>query len=270
MSAEITPSDRVGLTLEDNGVAHLRLTRADKLNALDGPMIAALLSAGEVLAAMPGLRCVVLSGEGRGFCAGLDMASVASGLADQPPLTTRTHGNANQFQQLAMQFRKLPVPVIAAVHGVCLGGGLQIAAGADIRVVAPTARLAVLEMKWGLVPDVGGFALWRGLVREDVLRALTYSNREFSGDEALALGFATFLDRDPLAHATALAAEIASKSPLAIRAAKTLFNSSYDASLDDILLAESVAQQRLLGSPDQIEAVRSQMERRSARFIADQ
>jgi enoyl-CoA hydratase/carnithine racemase len=267
MSAIFQANDRVALTLADNGVAQLRLTRTDKLNALDGAMIAALLAAGDALAALPGLRCVVIAGEGRGFCAGLDMASIADGLADQPPLTQRTHGNANKFQQLAMQFRKLPVPVIAAVHGVCLGGGLQIAAGADVRVVSPTARLAVLEMKWGMIPDVGGFALWRGLVREDVLRALTYSNREFSGDEALALGFATFADADPVAHAMALADEIAGKNPQAIRAAKALFNCSFDLSLDEILAAESEAQVHLLGSPNQKEAVLSQMERRAARFV---
>ena len=267
MTAEILAANRVSLTLADNGVAHLRLTRPDKLNALDAAMITALLSAGEALAAMPGLRCVVIAGEGRGFCAGLDMTSLAGGLADSPPLTTRTHGNANHFQQLAMQFRKLSVPVIAAIHGVCLGGGLQIAGAADIRVVAPTARLAVLEMKWGLVPDMGGFALWRGLVREDVLRALTYSNREFSGDEALAHGFATFADADPITHATALADEIASKNPQAIRAAKALFNRGFDMSFDEVLAAESEAQQRLLGSPNQQEAVHSQLAGRPPRFV---
>ncbi|MEP7222549.1 MAG: crotonase/enoyl-CoA hydratase family protein [Novosphingobium sp.] len=259
-------AQRVSLTADDNGIAHLRLTRGDKLNALDPAMIAALLDAGRALAEMSGLRCVVLSGEGRGFCAGLDMASMAGGLSGQPPLTECTHGNANRFQQLALQFRKLPVPVIAAVHGVCLGGGLQIAAGADIRVIDPAARLSVLEMKWGLVPDMGGFALWRGVVREDVLRAMTYTNRQFSGAEALAMGFATFAHADPLAHAMELAAEIAGKSPSAIRTAKTLFAHAADASLDQILAAERNAQQGLMGGTDQIEAVRSQLERRPARF----
>ena len=122
-----------------------------------------------------------------------------------------------------MTWRKCPVPVIAAVHGVCFGGGLQIASGADIRVVHPATRMAVMEMKWGLVPDMGGYALWRGLVRDDVLRELTYTNREFSGADALGLGFATMVEDDPLARATAIAETIANKNPQAIRGAKRLF-----------------------------------------------
>ncbi len=255
-------NDRVSLTLGDQGVAHVRLTRADQRNALDAAMVAALLDAGGALFDQPGLRCVVLSGEGSSFCAGLDRATIEGALADQGlNLAERSHGNANRFQQLALQWRKLPVPVIAAVQGGCIGGGLQIAGGADIRIVAPDARLAVMEMRWGLVPDMGGFALWRGLVREDVLRALTYTNREFSGEEALALGFATELAADPLARALALADEIATRSPTAIRAAKALFARAWDAPLGEILQEESYAQQRLLGSRNQVEAVRSQMER---------
>ena len=266
MHHDLAANDRVRLSVDDTGVAHVCLTRAVKLNALDPSMIDALLGAGEALSAMAGLRCVVLSGEGAAFCAGLDLGSMASASADLPQLTDRTHGNANRFQQLALQFRKLPVPVIAAVHGPCFGGGLQIAAGADIRVVAPDARLAVLEMKWGIVPDMGGFALWRGRVREDVLRELTYTNREFTGVEALAMGFATLCDPNPLPRALAIAAEIAARNPHAIRAAKSLFNRADHASLDDMLIAESIEQQRLLGSRNQIEAVRSQMEGRRGRF----
>jgi len=267
MTTDLWQDDgRVALSLGSDGVGHLRLTRADKLNALDPAMIDALLAAGEKLASLPGLRCLVLSGEGDGFCAGLDLSTMAAGLANLEPLATRTHGNANRFQQLALQWRKLPVPVIAAIHGVCLGGGLQIAAGADIRIVAPDARLAVMELKWGIVPDMGGFALWRGLVREDVLRELTYTNRTFSGTEAAALGFATSCEAEPLAVALPLAAEIAARNPDAIRAAKRLFNAAPDSSLDAILMAESVEQQALLGSANQMEAVRSQMERRPGRL----
>lgn len=259
-------ASRTALTIDDNGIAHLRLTRPDKMNALDPAMISALISAGDDLSAMAGLRAVVISGEGRAFCAGLDLASISSGGGLSDDLVTRTHGNANQFQQLAMQFRKLPVPVIAAVHGVCYGGGLQIAAGADLRVVAPDARLAVMELKWGIIPDMGHFALWRGLVRSDALRELTYTAREFTGAEAQAMGFATHADADPLARAMAIAREIASKNPDGIRAAKRLFAASADASEDSILMAESVEQAGLLGSVNQIEAVRSAMEGRSPRF----
>ena len=260
-------NERVLLTLDVRGVAHLRLTRADKMNALDPAMIDALLDAGSQLSEMPGLRCVVLSGDGRAFCAGLDLASMSTGGGGFESLTTRTHGNANRFQQIAVQFRKLPVPVIAAVHGICFGGGLQIAGGADVRIIAPDTRLSVMEMKWGIVPDMGHFALWRGHVREDVLRELTYTNREFSGDEAAAMGFATVCAADPLPHAQALAADIANKNPHAIRAAKALFKNSADANFDAILLAESEAQQGLLGSINQIEAVHSAMAGRTGRFI---
>jgi enoyl-CoA hydratase/carnithine racemase len=268
VSHEFPASDRIRVEFDYAGVAIVTMTRGDKLNALDPAMFAAMLETGQALFDMPGLRCVVLTGEGRAFCAGLDLSTFQAMLdAEAEPITLRTHGNANLFQQAALQWRKLPVPVIAAVHGACMGGGLQIAAGADIRVAAPDARLAVLEMKWGIVPDMGGFALWRGLVREDVLRELTYTNREFCGTEALAMGFATLVDADPLARAIALAREIATRSPTAIRAAKTLFNNAADLSLDDILIEESYAQHRLLGSRNQLEAMSSQLGGQPALFV---
>ncbi len=267
MKHEFAANDRVSLVLEDDGVAQLRLIRGDKLNALDQPMFDALIEAGQALMAMPGLRCVVMAGEGRAFCAGLDLASLDTTLAGQGrSLAERSHGNANGFQQAALIWRTLPVPVIAAVHGVCFGGGLQIAGGADIRVIAPDAQLSVMEMKWGLVPDMGGFALWRGVVREDILRELTYTNRIFAGEEARTLGFATLTDADPQARATHLAREIAARSPSAMRSAKALFNRSIDLSLDEILIAESREQHRLLGSRNQVEALSSQMEGRPGRF----
>ncbi len=268
MRREMTPNGRVAVELAPNGVAQVRLIRADKMNALDPDMFAALIDAGHVLHDMKGLRCVVLSGEGRSFCAGLDLASMANTARhDRTPLTQRTHGNANQAQQVALVWRKLPVPVIAAVHGVCFGGGLQVASGADLRVVAPDARLAVMEMKWGLVPDMAGYALWKGLVRDDVLRELTYTNREFSGEQAGQYGFATFVDADPAARAAAIAAEIANRNPHAERAAKRLFNRYLEATTDEILMAESIEQQALIGSGNQIEAVMSQMEKRRADFV---
>jgi len=263
-------NDRVSITVE-NHVADVRLTRADKMNALDPAMFAGIIAAGEELTRMSGVRAVVLSGEGRSFCAGLDMASMASGGANansggSSKLTDRTHGNTNTFQQVAMLWQKLPMPVIAAVHGVCFGGGLQIASGADIRVVAPDARMAVMEMKWGLIPDMGGYALWRGLVRDDVLRELTYTNREFSGAEALGLGFATYVDENPHAKAMAIANEIANRNPDAMREAKALFNEFADLDEDAILMAESERQARVIRTPNQIEAVMAGMQKRAASF----
>jgi len=268
MKHALPANDRISVTVDPQGVAHVRLTRADKLNALDTAMFAALIEVGQALFDHRPLRAVVLSGDGRAFCAGLDLAAMAGLLdSDAPPLTERTYGNANLYQQVALQWRKMPVPVIAAVHGVCFGGGLQIAGGADIRVVAPDARLAVMEMKWGIVPDMGGFALWRGIVRADVLRELTYTNREFSGEEAQALGFATIVDANPLARAMAIAAQVAARSPHAVRSAKTLFNRAADLPLDEILQAESLEQHKLIGSRNQLEAMQSQQERRAADFV---
>lgn len=252
---------RVAITIEQ-GVADVRLTRGEKMNALDPAMFAALIDAIARLEKEDGLRAVVLSGEGRAFCAGLDMASMAGGAPID--LDARTHGAANDFQQVAWGWRTLPVPVIAAVHGVAFGGGLQIASGADVRIVAPDARLSVMEMKWGIVPDMAGYALWRGIVRDDVLRELVYTAREVTADEAVALGLATRVAADPHAEAMALARAIAGRNPHAIRAAKRLANLEGDAAC--LLRAESTEQAQLLRSPNQIEAVMANMQRRAPTF----
>jgi len=259
--------ERVSITVEDH-VAHVLLDRADKMNALDDAMFEAIIVAGHHLHSERGVRAVVLSGAGRSFCAGLDLSSM--GQADrwgEGGLAERTHGNANRAQQAAMVWRKLPMPVIAAVHGVCFGGGLQVASGADVRFIAPDARLAVMEVKWGLVPDMAGYVLWRGNVRDDVLRELTYTHREFSGEEAVRFGFATHVSADPLADAMALAQDIASKSPTAVRGAKMLSNRTPDMAVDEVLMAESIAQHELMYSKNQMEAVRAGMEKRPAEFV---
>ncbi|WP_394729726.1 crotonase/enoyl-CoA hydratase family protein [Altererythrobacter sp. GH1-8] len=260
-------SDRVTIELGNDGVAQVRLVRADKMNALDPAMFDAIIEAGDQLATMSGLRAVVLAGEGRAFCAGLDVSGFSQPTGSgAKTLSERTHGNANLPQQAAMTWRNCPVPVLAAVHGVCFGGGLQIASGADIRVVAPDTRMSIMEMMWGLVPDMGGYALWRGLVRSDVLRELIYTNREFTGEEALRLGLATFVDADPVTRATAIAREIASRNPEAIRAAKRLMDVMDDASTDEILLAESEEQDKIIRKPNQVEAVMAAMQKRTPNF----
>ncbi|WP_373486787.1 crotonase/enoyl-CoA hydratase family protein [Blastomonas sp.] len=267
-------NDRVSITIE-NHVADVRLNRADKMNALDPAMFDGIIAALKRLQTEPGVRAVVLSGEGRSFCAGLDMASFsapdgASGGAaggDTPArLTDRPFGNTNRFQEVAFGWRRLPMPVIAAVHGVCFGGGLQIMSGACIRIIAPDARLSIMEMRWGLIPDMGGYALWRGTVRDDALRELTYTNREFSGEEAGRIGFATHVDADPHARAMAIATDIASKNPDAIRAAKDLFNRTPDLDTDAILMEESVLQDQIIRTPNQMEAVFAFMQKRNANF----
>ncbi len=272
MSIDFRENERVSITLADNGVAQVRLIRADKMNALDPAMFQAIIDAGHALYDAKGLRAVVLSGEGKSFCAGLDLMSMAKmGTSSKDgegkaPLTERTYGNANMFQQVAMAWRKLPVPVIAAVHGVCFGGGLQIASGADFRIIAPDTRLSIMEMRWGIIPDMAGFALWSGNVRDDVLRMLTYTNTEFTGTQAVEYGLATEVNDDPLARATELAEQISSKNPDAIREAKGLFGTYLRQSENDVLMEESVRQQRLVGTKNQMEAVASQMQKRPGKF----
>jgi enoyl-CoA hydratase/carnithine racemase len=262
--------ERVTIEIAE-GVAEVMLNRPDKLNALDPAMFEAIIAAGETLSRTAGLRPVVLTGAGKGFCAGLDKASfagMAGGIAGQKfhNIVARTHGIANVWQQAVYVWRMLPVPVIAAIHGVAFGAGFQIALGADVRYVAPDARLAILEIKWGLIPDMTGIALMRELARSDVVRELAMTGRVFSGAEALTYGFATGVHADPLAAARSTAKEIAARNPEAIRAIKRLLNAASDNDVAAILVAESKEQAALIGSPNQIEAVRAALEERPGGF----
>jgi len=259
--------DRIRLTIDD-GVADVRLSRPDKMNALDPDMFKAIAEAGLRLKDDRRVRVVVLSGEGRGFCAGLDLArmiaaSKGESILPFADLGTRSHGISNWAQHLVWLWRELPVPVIAAVHGIAVGGGFQLMLGADLRYVAPGTRLAIIETKWGVVPDMAGTQLMRHLVREDVVRELTYTGRIFSAEEALAWGFATRIVDDPYAAALQTAREIASRSPDAIRAAKRLLNLAVACDAATGLAAETEAQRTLLGQPNHVEAVRANLENRT-------
>lgn len=264
-------NDRISITMLEDGIADVRMTRVDKMNALDSAQWTALVEAIETLKAMAGLRVVVLSGEGRAFCAGLDLSSMQSdrepgGSSAGGSLADRTHGIANNAQYAAWGWRELPVPVIAAVHGVAFGAGSQIMAAADIRIVHPDTRIAIMEMKWGLVPDVAGMPLWRTQVADDVLREMIYTNREFNGVEAKEMGFATHVSDDSLAHALELARVIANKNPHAIRGAKRLCNLMGDATDAELLQAESDEQVLVIRKPNQMEAVMAAMEKRKPNF----
>ncbi len=262
MTAEATK--RVTITVA-NGIADVRFNRADKLNALDSAQFTAIAEAIDALAIMKGVRCVVLSGEGRGFCAGIDLENLAGNPAPDP-LETRTHGLANIFQHVAWGWRALPMPVIAAVHGFALGGGFQIMLGADIRIAAPDTQFSIMEARWGLCPDMAGIALLRGLVRDDVARELTYTARKFGGEEAAQLGVVTRVVADPHAEAMTLATQIAAQSPSAIRADKRLFNLAIDTDTPNILLAEAREQQTLISSSDHRETLMAHFEKRKPVF----
>lgn len=268
-------NDRVTITHLEDGVADVRMVRTDKMNALDNAMFGALADTIEELKGSKGLRCVVLSGEGRAFCAGLDLTSMAANAAKPGgekkggvtgDLGGRTHGEANLAQYVAWGWRKLDIPVIAAVHGVAFGGGFQIMSGADVRFIHPDTRCAIMEMKWGLVPDMAGFPLWRGNAREDVIRELTYTNREFDGREAQRLGFATHVSDTPHEDALRLAKIIANKHPQAMRGAKRLCNAMAELSDADLLMLESSEQLKVIRTPNQMEAVMAEMQKRKPTF----
>jgi enoyl-CoA hydratase/carnithine racemase len=261
---------RVTVTMDD-GVADVRLNRPEKRNALDPAMFAGLITAGEQLKSEPGLRAVVLSGEGPDFCAGLDFGSFQA-MRDGERLSLQVelppgHGPARAAgQRAAHVWTELPVPVIAAVTGNALGGGLQITLGADIRIVAPDARLSVLEIKWGLVPDMTGTQLLPELVGRDVAKELTFSGRVVRGEEAVALGLATRAAPDPRVAALELARSIAGRSPHAIRAAKRLLDLAGRVDLETGFAAEQKEIGALIGSPNQVEAVAAEFGQRPPRF----
>ncbi|SEW09304.1 enoyl-CoA hydratase [Aliiroseovarius sediminilitoris] len=261
-------SDRVRIT-EENQVATVTLTRADKRNALDLAMIRAIVEAGEILAARKDIRAVVLAGDGPAFSAGLDLAAmpeIAQFAMQGDVFLERTHGNSNLFQAASMVWAEMPQPVIAAVHGYAFGGAFQIMLGADLRIAAPDTRFSIMEGRWGIIPDMGGMVLMRRLARGDVIRKLTYSAEQFEAQQALDWGFVTELSDTPLKRAQALAAEIAQKSPDAIRAAKALIRDTELTGVKDTLIAESRVQEGLMGKPNQMEAVVAGMQKRAPKF----
>lgn len=249
-------------------VAVVTLTRGDKHNALDVPMFEQIIGAAERVAAEPGVRAVVLHGEGPSFCSGLDVISIMAAGNGLDGLVERVRGEVpNWFQKAGYAWLSLPVPVIAAVHGNCFGGGLQIALGADIRVAAPSTRLSVMEVKWGLVPDMSITRTLPRLVAIDVAKELTFTGRVFDGEEAARLGIVTRLADDPLAVARRLAAEIAARSPDAVRAAKRLYEESWTADAHKTLALEAELQMGLIGSPNQLAAVAAGFAKEPAEFI---
>ena len=258
--------DRVRVGVEA-GIAEVRLVRGAKHNALDQAMFTALSEAVDEVAATAGVRAVLIHGEGPSFCSGLDFPSFMAAGADVGDGFSRRPGEpANRAQRITFGWRALPVPVVAALRGACFGGGLQLALAADIRIAAPDTRLSVMEIRYGLIPDMGLSQTLPGLVRADIARELTYTGRVVEAAEAAAIGLVTRVAEEPLAEARALAREIASKSPDAIRGAKRLLGAMPGAGAEEGLALEAEIQQRLLGSPNQIAAVAASFAGEPAEF----
>ncbi|MCX6514799.1 MAG: crotonase/enoyl-CoA hydratase family protein [Actinobacteria bacterium] len=264
--------DRVTISIED-GIADVRMNRADKRNALDNAMFTSLASAGDFLKTLPDLRAVVLSGDGASFCAGLDfgsfqaMAQGSSGQGGSVNAGAMSDGRITHLaQQVCWVWQEVPVPVIAAVHGHALGGGMQIALGADIRIVHPDTQLSVREVHWGLIPDMTGTLMLSRLVRPDIVKDLVFSARVFSGAEGFELGVVTRLSKTPQADAMDLAQEIAGRSPDAVRGAKKLINLMANDGAAQQFAAEREVIGKLIGGANQVEAVMSHFEKRPPKF----
>lgn len=259
-------SDRVRIQVE-NHIATVTFNRPEKHNALDFEQFAAVIAAGESLRERSDVRAVVLHGAGPSFCAGLDTSSFAQGPALAQMAFTREPGqSANNAQRVALIWQQLPMPVIAALHGVVFGGGLQLALGADIRIARADAKLSVMEARWGLIPDMGITQTLTRLVGRDVAMDITLSAAVLEGSQAKALGLVTRIDDEPLAAAQALAGAIAEKSPDATRGIKKLYTEAWLADAKTGLELEATLQHKLLGSANQMEAVMAGMQKRAARF----
>jgi enoyl-CoA hydratase/carnithine racemase len=239
-------SDRIALDVE-NRLARVQLNRPEKHNALDLPMFEALAAAQRRLAGIRGLRAVVLSGAGVDFCTGLDVKSAMHDRRGMVRLLWKwLPWQANLAQRAGVGWRRLPVPVIAAIHGRCWGGGLQIALGADFRFSAPDASLAVMESKWGLIPDMGGTLALRELLGRDQAMQLAMTAEEVSGERALQLGLVTALDSDPLAAALRFAGQLGERPAGAVNGVKRLYRKSWSGSRGAALARETLYQVRIL------------------------
>jgi enoyl-CoA hydratase/carnithine racemase len=261
-------SERVRVDFGDQ-IATVTLDRPDKRNALDMRMFEGIVAAAEEVAAADDVRAVVLTGAGSSFCAGLDLGSLMSSPDDIGSLVHRSPGAlTNLVQEVSWAWRRLRVPVIAAIQGEAFGGGLQIALGADIRLLSEDARLSVMEIRWGLIPDMAGTRIMKDLLRLDVAKELTLTGRIVAAEEAVALGLATRVCSDPLADALAMAAEISTRSPDAVQAAKRLLDRAWQLDDREGFELETELQLALIGGRNQMEAARAGMEKRSPDFRA--
>ncbi len=255
----------VSVTIADH-VADVRLNRPDKLNALSPAMFEQIANTARQLTGDRSVRAVVLSGEGRAFCAGLDLASMQMDEAFVAAFKKGSASYPNSYQAPGYLWKQLPAPVICALHGAVYGGGLQVALGADIRIAHPAAQLSVMEIKWGIIPDMSATQTLRDLVRLDIAKQLTFTGEIIDGQRACELGLVTQLSDDPLAAALAMARTIAEKNPQATALAKGLLEQSWHGASEAGLRLEERLQGEVIGTASQREAIAAQMEKRPANF----
>ncbi|HYN30727.1 MAG TPA: crotonase/enoyl-CoA hydratase family protein [Dermatophilaceae bacterium] len=250
-----------------DGVAQVRLARPEKLNALTLQTLDELVATARDLRRDRTLRAVVLGGEGDAFCAGLDFATVLrdpGGVARA--FVPRPWRGTNTFQEACWAWRRLPVPVLAAVHGHCYGGGLQVALAADFRITTPDARWSVMEARWGLVPDMSGARALAQLVGIDVAKRLTMTAEVVSGEEAVRLGLATEVAEDPYAAADRLVAALRERSPDSVAATKRLFERTWGRGERRTFARERLEQARLLAGRNTEVARRAAMSRETPAY----
>ncbi len=260
-------TERVTVSIDDH-VAVVQLNRPDKHNAVDLRMFEALAETGQRLANNAAVRAVVLDAAGANFCAGIDISIFQQ--ADSPigaaAMAPGAASPANVFQHAAYVWREVPVPVICAISGIAYGAGLQIALGADLRYARPDARLSIMEIKWGIIPDMAITTTLCRLMPLDKIKELAWSGRIVDGEEALSLGLVTALHEDPSQAARDAARQIAGQSPDAVRRIKRLFDSAWDLPAADALKLEADLQLELLGGANQVEAVMANIEKRAPDF----
>lgn len=252
-------------TIKDSsgGICHVVLNRPEKLNAVDMKMFEAIAETAAELRSDRSVRAVILRGEGRAFCTGLDVKAVmgSNPLKQLPRLLERPSGYGvkgneigNLVQDVSYLWRELPVPVICVLQGMCYGAGLQIALGADFRYATPDCKLSIMETKWGLIPDMGAAVTLRELVRMDVAKELTMTGRIISGEEAASLGLVTKVCDNPLEEAEIFAKELVQRSPDALACAKELYQTTWMATEKECLEVETKLQRKLLASWNQLAA----------------
>ena len=260
-------TDRLSVERHD-GVAIVSLNRPEKHNAVDRGMFDAIIDTGASLASDRSLRAVVLRGNGDNFCAGIDISAFQGGESSFDPASMQPLENslANYYQSAGWVWRDLPVPVIAALHGAVFGAGLQIALGADLRIAGDSARLSVMETKWGIIPDMGISVALPALMPYDKALELTWSGRIVDADEAAALGLVTRIDDNPVESAIELAQNFAARSPDAVRATKALFKEAWADREALLLKREAELQLRVMAGDNQKEAILANLQKREPDF----